>query len=71
VRASKPAIPTLALTATEAPIALSVSPDFFRSHIASELRWVRRGRKKLVAVTELQRWLDSNEALTLGDEATS
>jgi hypothetical protein len=52
--------PRLALTATEAPDALGVSWDFFREHIVGELRWVRRGRVKLVAVTEVQRWLDEN-----------
>jgi hypothetical protein len=54
--------PRLALTAMEAPEALGVSHDFFREHIAGDLRWVRRGRKKLVAVSELQRWLDENSA---------
>ena len=58
-------IPRLALTATEAPEALGVSDDFFREHVASELRWVRRGRKKLVSVTELQHWLEQSAARTL------
>lgn len=52
--------PRLAYTAMEAPEALGVSHDFFREHVASELRWVRRGRKKLVSVRELERWLDEN-----------
>jgi hypothetical protein len=52
----------LALTAMEAPAALGVSHDFFREHIAGELRWVRRGRKKLVSLRELERWLDENAA---------
>jgi excisionase family DNA binding protein len=46
----------------EAPQALGVSHDFFREHIAGELRWVRRGRKRLVAVAELERWLERNAA---------
>jgi hypothetical protein len=46
----------------EAPAALGVSHDFFREHIAGELRWVRRGRKKLVSLRELERWLDENAA---------
>ena len=54
--------PRLALTAMEAPEALGVSHDFFREHVAGELRWVRRGRKKLVAVRELERWLEENAA---------
>jgi excisionase family DNA binding protein len=55
----------LALTATEAAEALGVSPDFFHKHIDLELRWVRRGRKKLVAVAELERWLEREAARTL------
>jgi hypothetical protein len=55
----------LALTAMEAPAALGVSHDFFKEHVASELRWVRRGRKKLVSVRELERWLDENAARVL------
>lgn len=62
------AIPTLALTVTEAAAAVGVSDDFFRRHIAHELRWVRRGAKKLVAVSELQRWLDANGERTLDGE---
>ncbi len=58
-------VPRLALTPTQAAEALSVSPDFFRDHVAAELRWTYRGRKKLVAVTELQRWLDASAAKTL------
>jgi hypothetical protein len=60
-----PPIPRLALTAMEAPAACGVSDDFFREYIGPELRWVRKGRKKLVAVEELQRWLKDNAALTL------
>jgi hypothetical protein len=59
----------LALTATEAPTALGVSDDFFREHIASDLRWIRRGRKKLVSVRELEHWLDANQALVFGDRS--
>jgi hypothetical protein len=55
----------IALTAMEAPEALGVSHDFFREHIAGELRWVRRGRKKLVSVRELERWLDENASRVL------
>jgi len=49
----------------EAPAAIGVSHDFFQEHVASELKWVRRGRKKLVSVRELERWLDENGARVL------
>lgn len=53
-----PAVLRLAYRIEEAAAVLGVSDDFFREHIAAELRWVRRGRLKVVAVSELQRWLD-------------
>ena len=61
--------PRLAFTATEAAESIGVSPDFFAEHIACDLRWVRRGRKKLVSVAELERWLELNSARTLGEAA--
>lgn len=51
-------IPRLGLSLTEAAEALGVSPDFFAEHVAHELRVVRRGRRKIVAVAELERWLE-------------
>jgi hypothetical protein len=45
--------------------ALGVSPDFFAEHVAPELRVVRRGRKKLIAVRELDQWLDRSAARAL------
>ena len=62
-------VPRLALTVGEAAASLGVSEDFLQEHIAQELRWVRRGRKKLVSISELEKWLDRNAALTLGDAA--
>jgi excisionase family DNA binding protein len=48
----------LALTVREASAALSVSYDVFHESIEPELRIVRLGRRKLIPVAELQRWLD-------------
>lgn len=56
----------LALTPGEAAAAIGVSRDFFDEHVLPELRVVRRGRKVLVAVTELERWLRESAALTIG-----
>lgn len=58
-------IPRLALSPDEAAEALGVSRDFLDEHIGPELRWVRRGRRKLVAITELERWLAESGARTL------
>lgn len=50
----------LALRVGEAAATLGVSEDLFHDRIAPELAWVRVGRVRMVAVTELQRWLDAN-----------
>jgi hypothetical protein len=41
---------------------LGVSRDFFDEHIAPELRIVRVGRRRLVPVKELERYLDRHAA---------
>jgi excisionase family DNA binding protein len=55
----------LALSPEEAAAALGVSRDFFDKHVLPELRVVRRGRKVLVPIAELERWLAENAARTL------
>jgi hypothetical protein len=47
----------LAVNATEASLLLGCSTDFFTAHVATELACVRRGRRRLFAVAELERWL--------------
>jgi hypothetical protein len=59
------AIPRLALSPDEAAAALGVSRDYLDEHVAPELAWVRRGRRKFVAVGELERWLAESAARTL------
>ena len=67
---SQPRAPRLALELTEAAAALGVSKKFFDEHVRHELRLVRRGRKVLVPVRELERWLEENAALTLAGQRT-
>jgi excisionase family DNA binding protein len=50
--------PRLALSPEEAAALLGVSRDYFDEHVIPELRIVRRGRRILVALAELERWLD-------------
>jgi excisionase family DNA binding protein len=57
---SKPPTPALALTIEQACAALSVSWDTWKASIEPEIRLVRLGRRKLVPVSELQRWLDAH-----------
>lgn len=53
-------VPRLALNVEEACASLGVSWDFWQEHIAPDVCVVRRGRRKLVAVRELERWLAEN-----------
>jgi hypothetical protein len=55
-------LPALAVGPDEAAEMLSVSRDHLDRHIAHELAWVRRGRRKVVSVRELERWLERSAA---------
>ncbi len=70
-RATGARVPRLALTKAEAAEALGVSVDFLEQHVMPELRVVRRGRRRLIALGELERWLQqSGEAVPLPVDAT-
>ena len=58
-------VPVLALSPDEAAAALGISRDYLDEHVSHELAWVRRGRRKFVAVRELERWLDAAAERTL------
>jgi excisionase family DNA binding protein len=51
-------VPRLALSPAEAAKSLGVSRDYFDLHIRDELRAVRRGRRILIPIAELSRFLD-------------
>jgi excisionase family DNA binding protein len=57
--------PRLALTPEMAAAALSMSRDTFDRYVRDEVRVVRVGRKVLVPVKELEKWLDHHAARTL------
>jgi excisionase family DNA binding protein len=59
-RAASPAVKRRALRPEEAAESLGVSIDFFRAHVAPDLKLVRKGRLRLVPVTEIDKWLDDN-----------
>ena len=61
-------IPRMALTPAEAAAALGVGPDFFNDEIRPDLQLIRRGRKVLVPVAELERWVSENAERTLTEE---
>lgn len=55
----------LAVTKAGACELLGVSYDFAQEHVFPEIRVVRRSRRILVPVAELERWLEKNAALTI------
>jgi excisionase family DNA binding protein len=55
---ARPSAGRLALSPDEAAAVLGVSRDYFDEHVLGELRAVRRGRRILVALAELERWLE-------------
>lgn len=54
-----------ALSPVEAAESLGVSRDFFDKHVLLELRVIRKGRKVLVPVSELTRWVNTSAAYTI------
>jgi excisionase family DNA binding protein len=54
----KTATARLALSPEEAAEAIGVSRSFFFEHVVGELRVVRVGRRRLIPVVEIERWLD-------------
>ena len=58
----------LAYSPDEAARLLGVSRDFFDQHVLPELRIVRRGRRRIIPVRELERWLAESAARTLEAE---
>lgn len=59
-------IPRLALSKQEAAQALGVSVNFFEAEIAPELPMIRRGRRRLIAVRAVERWLEQQADLAGG-----
>ena len=53
-------VPRVALTRAEAAAALGMSLDTFERHVQPTLRLVRIGRKRLVPLDELRRWVSDN-----------
>ena len=57
----------VALTRPEAAAALGMSVDSFERYVQPELRIIRRGRMRLIPVSELERWAAENAVFTLED----
>ena len=54
------AVPRIALTRAEAAQSLGCGLTHFKSEIAPQLRVYRKGKVRLYAVAELQRWIEEN-----------
>lgn len=59
-RKMEPAVPRLALSYSEAAGALGVSEKHFKRHVLPRLRVTVSGGRRLVAVKELERYLESH-----------
>lgn len=53
-------LPRLALSKTEAAQALGVSVDHLERYVLNEVRVVYSGRRRLIPVRELERWLEKH-----------
>lgn len=51
-------VPRLAFSKDEAAASLGVSVDFLEEHVLPSLRVVYAGRRRLIPLRELERWLD-------------
>lgn len=58
-------VPRLAVNVKEACSSLGVSWDVWKEHIEPDVKLVRIGSRKLVPLSELQRWLDNNATTVL------
>jgi hypothetical protein len=67
-RKLRTSIPRIALTPAEAAAAIGVGPDFFDANVAPELRLIRRGRKRLVPVVELERWVTESAGAPVAED---
>jgi hypothetical protein len=61
-------LPKLALSIEEACGALGISWDLWNEHVAGEVRMVRLGRRRLVPVVEIQKWLAEHAELAVDDD---
>ena len=57
-RPRNPTPPRLTLSINEAANALGVSRDHLERHILNDLRVIYSGRRRLIPITELQRWAE-------------
>ncbi len=59
-------VPRVALTREEAAASLGMSLTSFEEYVQPELRLIRRGRLRLVPLTEIERWAEDAAERVLG-----
>jgi hypothetical protein len=60
-------VPRIALTRREAAESIGVGLTTFKQQVQPQLRMVRRGKVRLIPVTELERWLEENAEAVVDD----
>lgn len=63
--ALKAPIPRFALTKPEGAASLGMSLTFFEEHVYPHLDVIRRGKKVLIPVSEIERWTRENTETVL------
>jgi len=61
-------VPRLALGLDEAAAAINLSRDGFERYVLAELRVVRVGRRIVVPIRELEKWIDRHANVPLEGE---
>jgi len=58
-------IPRICLSREEAAASIGIGLDSFERHVQPHIRMIRRGRLRLVPISELQRWAEQAAERTL------
>jgi hypothetical protein len=61
-------IPRVCLTPTEAAASIGCGETYFTTYVRPELRLIRRGRKVLIPLAELERWAAENAERPVAEE---
>jgi len=61
-------VPRLALTIEEAAASIGCGRSFFYEAVLPSLRIIRAGRRRLVPVAELARWVEENASAPLTED---
>ena len=61
-------VPRLALTRQEAAESLGMSLTSFKDHVQPEVRVIRRGRLRVIPVSELEAWAERNAERAMAEE---